>query len=121
MDRVVLVTGGNRGIGYAIAAAFLAQGDRVAVTARSGAGPDGALTVHCDVTVSADVDAAFDRIEQELGPISVCVAKLESPATASSCECPTRISRPLLTRIWPAPSEWLGAPPGVWREHDRAG
>jgi 3-oxoacyl-[acyl-carrier protein] reductase len=74
MDRVVLVTGGNRGIGYAIAAAFLAQGDRVAVTARSGAGPDGALTVHCDVTVSADVDAAFDRIEQELGPISVCVA-----------------------------------------------
>ena len=50
--RTVLVTGGNRGIGYAIAAEFVAQGHRVAVTARSGAGPAGSLSVSADVTDS---------------------------------------------------------------------
>jgi 3-oxoacyl-[acyl-carrier protein] reductase len=74
VDRVVLVTGGNRGIGQAVAEAFVAAGDRVAVTARSGSGPAGTLTVHCDVTDTAAVDAAFDRIEAELGPVTVCVA-----------------------------------------------
>lgn len=72
--RVVLVTGGNRGIGRAIAEAFLAQGDRVAVTTRSGGAPEGALDVRCDVTVQADVDAAFATIEAELGPVEVLVA-----------------------------------------------
>ncbi|MEO9323796.1 beta-ketoacyl-ACP reductase [Nocardioides sp. C4-1] len=72
--RVVLVTGGNRGIGRAIAEAFLAQGDRVAVTTRSGGAPEGALDVRCDVTDGAAVDAAFATIEAELGPVEVLVA-----------------------------------------------
>ncbi|MEZ5116783.1 MAG: 3-oxoacyl-ACP reductase FabG [Candidatus Nanopelagicales bacterium] len=74
MDRVVLVTGGNRGIGLAIARAFAAAGDRVAVTHRSGEAPEGLFGVRCDVTDSAAVDAAFDRIEAELGPVEVLVA-----------------------------------------------
>lgn len=70
--RVVLVTGGNRGIGLAIAQAFAAQGDRVAVTSRSG-DVGGFLTLKCDVTSSAEVDAAFDQLEQEWGPAEVVV------------------------------------------------
>ncbi len=72
--RSVLVTGGNRGIGRAIAEAFLAQGDQVAVTSRSGGGPDGALDLVCDITDPAAVDAAFARIEEEHGPVEVLVA-----------------------------------------------
>jgi 3-oxoacyl-[acyl-carrier protein] reductase len=72
--RSVLVTGGNRGIGRAIAEAFLAQGDQVAVTSRSGGGPDGALDLTCDITDPAAVDAAFTRIEEEHGPVEVLVA-----------------------------------------------
>lgn len=72
--RVVLVTGGNRGIGRAIAEAFVAQGDKVAVTTRSGGAPAGTLDVTCDVTDQAAVDAAFARIEAELGPVEVLVA-----------------------------------------------
>ena len=72
--RTVLVTGGNRGIGYAIAAEFLAQGHRVAVTARSGQGPEGALTVRADVTDAASIDAAFTEVEEKLGPVEVVVA-----------------------------------------------
>jgi 3-oxoacyl-[acyl-carrier protein] reductase len=72
--RSVLVTGGNRGIGLAIAEAFLALGDKVAVTSRSGGGPDGALALVCDVTDGAAVDAAFAEIEQAHGPVEVLVA-----------------------------------------------
>ncbi|MDQ1580568.1 MAG: 3-oxoacyl-[acyl-carrier protein] reductase [Microbacteriaceae bacterium] len=72
--RTVLVTGGNRGIGYAIAEEFVAQGHRVAVTARSGSGPDGSLTVRADVTDAASVDAAFTEVEAALGPVEVLVA-----------------------------------------------
>ncbi|NQX10207.1 beta-ketoacyl-ACP reductase [Microbacteriaceae bacterium VKM Ac-2855] len=72
--RTVLVTGGNRGIGYAIAEEFVAAGHRVAVTARSGSGPAGSLTVVADVTDSASVDAAFTQIEAELGPVEVLVS-----------------------------------------------
>ncbi|HEY5224842.1 MAG TPA: beta-ketoacyl-ACP reductase [Microbacteriaceae bacterium] len=72
--RTVLVTGGNRGIGYAIAEEFVAQGHRVAVTARSGAGPAGTFAVQADVTDAASVDAAFTEIEGRLGPIEVVVA-----------------------------------------------
>ncbi len=70
----MLVTGGNRGIGRAIAEAFLAQGDRVAVTSRSGEAPEGALAVACDVTDQAQVDAAFATIEEAHGPVEVLVA-----------------------------------------------
>ena len=74
MARTVLVTGGNRGIGLAIAQAFAKQGDRVAVTYRSGDAPEGLFGVQCDVTDSDSVDAAFATIEAELGPVEVLVA-----------------------------------------------
>ena len=73
-DRVVLVTGGNRGIGFAIAERFIAEGYKVAVTARSGEGPAGSLTVRAEVTDAASVDAAFTEVEAKLGPVEVLVA-----------------------------------------------
>jgi 3-oxoacyl-[acyl-carrier protein] reductase len=73
-SRTVLVTGGNRGIGYAIAQEFVAQGHRVAVTARSGEGPEGTLTVRADVTDAESIDRAFTEVEAELGPVEVVVA-----------------------------------------------
>ena len=72
--RTVLVTGGNRGIGFAIAEEFIALGHRVAVTARSGSGPAGSLTVLADVTDAASIDAAFTAVEAQLGPVEVVVA-----------------------------------------------
>ncbi len=72
--RTVLVTGGNRGIGFAIAQAFHDAGHRVAVTARSGDGPAGTMTVRADVTDSGSIDAAFSAVEAELGPVEVVVA-----------------------------------------------
>jgi 3-oxoacyl-[acyl-carrier protein] reductase len=70
----VLVTGGNRGIGRAIADAFLAQGDRVAVTTRNGGAPDGALDLRCDITDADAVEAAFKAAEEAHGPVEVLVA-----------------------------------------------
>jgi len=72
--RSVLVTGGNRGIGRAIAEAFAAEGDSVAVTYRSGEPPEGFLGVRCDVTDPDDVDRAFGEIEEAQGPVEVLVA-----------------------------------------------
>ena len=73
--RTVLVTGGNRGIGLAIARSFAEAGDHVAVTHRSGDAPDGLVGVRCDVTDTASVDAAFTEAEEKLGsPIEVLVA-----------------------------------------------
>jgi 3-oxoacyl-[acyl-carrier protein] reductase len=72
--RTVLITGGNRGIGYAIAEEFVAQGHRVAVTARSGEGPKGSFAVQADVTDSASLDLAIEKVEAELGPIEVVIA-----------------------------------------------
>jgi 3-oxoacyl-(acyl-carrier-protein) reductase len=72
--RTVLVTGGNRGIGLAIAQAFAKQGDRVAVTHRGSGAPEGLFGVQCDITDSDAIDAAFTFVENELGPIEVLVA-----------------------------------------------
>lgn len=72
--RTVLITGGNRGIGYALAEEFIAQGYQVAVTARSGEGPKGSLTVKADVTDGAALDAALAEVTDKLGPIEVLVA-----------------------------------------------
>lgn len=72
--RTVLVTGGNRGIGYAIAQRMIAEGHRVAVTARSGEGPEGSLTVRAEMNDSASIDAAFTEVEAQLGAVEVVVA-----------------------------------------------
>ena len=73
--RVVLVTGGNRGIGLACAKAFEALGDRVAVTYRSKPPEDDSLfAVRCDVTSGDDVEAAFTEVEERWGPVEVLVA-----------------------------------------------
>lgn len=72
--RSVLVTGGNRGIGRAIAEAFIAQGDHVAVTTRSGGAPEGALELKADVTDAEQLEAAFKAAEEAHGPIEVLIA-----------------------------------------------
>ncbi|MDN5668900.1 MAG: 3-oxoacyl-ACP reductase FabG [Renibacterium salmoninarum] len=73
--RSVLITGGNRGIGLAIAEAFLANGDQVAVTFRSQTElPEGILGVQADVTDEASVDAAFSTVEAAHGPVEIVVA-----------------------------------------------
>ena len=76
--RTVLVTGGNRGIGLACARAFAEQGDRVAVTCRGDAPAEvleaGLLPVACDITDADQVEAAFARVEEELGAVEVLVS-----------------------------------------------
>ena len=74
MAKSVLVTGGNRGIGLAIARALAAGGDKVTVTSRSGDPVDGLATVKCDVTDTASVDDAFAKVEADQGPVEVLVA-----------------------------------------------
>jgi len=74
MSRVVLVTGGARGIGLACARRFAAQGDRVAVTYNSSPPPDDLFGVACDVTSAESVDAAFAAVEAHFGPVEVLVS-----------------------------------------------
>jgi 3-oxoacyl-[acyl-carrier protein] reductase len=81
VSRSVLVTGGNRGIGLAIATAFAEQGDKVALTYRSGQPPEikpaeggSVLPVRCDITDGQDVERAFTEIEAAHGPVEVLVA-----------------------------------------------
>ncbi|MHA6763652.1 3-oxoacyl-[acyl-carrier-protein] reductase [Streptacidiphilus sp. PAMC 29251] len=74
MSRSVLVTGGNRGIGLAIARAFAEAGDKVAVTYRSGEPPAGLFGVKCDITDSEQVEQAFKEVEAEHGPVEILVA-----------------------------------------------
>lgn len=73
-ERTVLVTGGNRGIGRAIAEEFVAAGYRVAVTVRNGEGPTGTLSVKADVTNAESLDQAFAEVEAKLGPVEILVA-----------------------------------------------
>ncbi len=74
MTRVVLVTGGSRGIGLACAQRFAALGDKVAVTYNSSPPPAEFFGVKCDVTSTADVDAAFKAVEEHFGPVEILVA-----------------------------------------------
>lgn len=74
MGRSVLVTGGNRGLGLAIARAFVERGDKVAITHRGAQAPEGLFGVRCDVTDSERIDAAFAEVEAAHGPVEVVVA-----------------------------------------------
>ena len=74
MSRSVLVTGGNRGIGLAIARAFADSGDAVTVTHRTGEPPAGLAGVRCDVSDAESVDSAFAAVEERQGPVEVLVA-----------------------------------------------
>ncbi len=74
MARSVLVTGGNRGIGLAIARRLAAGGDSVTVGSRSGDPVDGLEVVRCDVQDTASVDEAFAAVEEQQGPVEVLVA-----------------------------------------------
>ena len=74
MTRVVLVTGGSRGIGLACARRFADQGDKVAVTYHTSAPPDDLFGVPCDVTSGVSVEAAFKAIEEQYGPVEVLVS-----------------------------------------------
>ena len=74
MSRVVLVTGGSRGIGLAVARRFAELGDQVAVTYHTSAPPEGLFGVQCDVRSAESVDAAFAAIEQQFGPVEVLVS-----------------------------------------------
>lgn len=74
MSRSVLVTGGNRGIGLAIARAFAESGDAVTITHRTGEPPAGLAGVRCDVSDAESVDSAFAAVEERQGPVEVLVA-----------------------------------------------
>jgi 3-oxoacyl-[acyl-carrier protein] reductase len=74
VSRSILVTGGNRGIGLAVARAFAADGDQVAVTYRSSDPPAGLFGVRCDVTDADAVDSAFRSVEAEHGPVEVLIS-----------------------------------------------
>ncbi|MCE2735717.1 MAG: beta-ketoacyl-ACP reductase [Ilumatobacteraceae bacterium] len=74
MSRVVLITGGSRGIGLACAQRFAALGDKVAVTYNSSPPPPEFFGVKCDVTNADDVDAAFTAVEEHFGPVEILVS-----------------------------------------------
>jgi NAD(P)-dependent dehydrogenase (short-subunit alcohol dehydrogenase family) len=107
MARTVLVTGGNRGIGLAIAQAFAKQGDRVAITHRGTFDPANApdlFAVTCDITDGAAVDSAFTLVENELGPVEVLVANAgitdDTLVMRMSEEQFTRVLETNLTGAW---------------------
>jgi len=74
VSRVVLITGGSRGIGLACAQRFAALGDKVAITYNSSPPPSEFFSVKCDVTDTAQVDAAFKAVEEHFGPVEILVS-----------------------------------------------
>ena len=74
MNRVVLITGGSRGIGLATAQRFAALGDKVAITYNTSAPTGDFLAVQCDVTKQEDVDRTFAEVEEKLGPVEILVS-----------------------------------------------
>jgi beta-ketoacyl ACP reductase len=82
VSRSVLVTGGNRGIGLAIAQRLAADGHKVAVTHRGSGAPNGLFGVECDVTDNAAVDRAFTAVEEHQGPVEVVVSNAGVSADA---------------------------------------
>jgi NAD(P)-dependent dehydrogenase (short-subunit alcohol dehydrogenase family) len=107
MARTVLVTGGNRGIGLAIALAFAKQGDRVAITHRGTFDPASApdvFAVTCDITDATAVDAAFAEVEKEVGAVEVLVANAgitdDTLIMRMSEEQFTRVLETNLTGAW---------------------
>lgn len=74
MSRIVLITGGSRGIGLATAQRFAALGDKVAVTYNTSAPTGDFLAVQCDVTKQEDVDRTFAEVEEKLGPVEILVS-----------------------------------------------
>ncbi len=82
VSRSVLVTGGNRGIGLAIARRLAADGHKVAVTHRGSGAPEGLFGVECDVTDTDAVDRAFTAIEEHQGPVEVLVSNAGITADA---------------------------------------
>ena len=92
MSRSVLVTGGNRGIGLAIARRLAADGDQVTVTSRSGEKVDGLTVLPCDVRDATAVDEAFAAVEAAQGPVEVLVANAgvtRDQTTSARCSTPT--------------------------------
>jgi 3-oxoacyl-[acyl-carrier protein] reductase len=73
MSAIALVTGGNRGIGAAIAKSLKAAGYTVIVTYRSGSAPADFDSVQLDVTSTESVDAAFALIEEKWGTPEIVV------------------------------------------------
>jgi beta-ketoacyl ACP reductase len=82
VSRSVLVTGGNRGIGLAIAQRLAADGHKVAVTHRGSGAPEGLFAVECDVTDNDAVDRAFKEVEEHQGPVEVLVSNAGVSADA---------------------------------------
>lgn len=74
MSRVVLITGGSKGIGLACAQHFASLGDKVAITYNSTKPTDDFFAVKCDVTLQVEVDAAFAAVEEKFGTVQVLVS-----------------------------------------------
>jgi 3-oxoacyl-[acyl-carrier protein] reductase len=89
-SRVVLVTGGSKGIGHGIALRLAKAGHRVAATYRSGEVPADVLGVQCDVTDPVQVEAAFAQVESSLGAVEVLIANAGITRDTCSCGCRMR-------------------------------
>ena len=74
VSRVVLITGGSRGIGLACAQHFQSLGDKVAITYNSTKPTNDFFSIKCDVTSQVEVDAAFAAVEEKFGAVQVLVS-----------------------------------------------